>query len=218
MRYFLEKIFRYKPKIWIRYNSLIDPIFTFYTKNAPETKYRGWHEWNPLPKEEIIRRVRAYKAEWKKYEDKILWAISKSLGLPWRRSYIEVHIVSGLSRAISHPLIIKGGYTPDEFVDILTHELIHEILYYNEILEEEIPEFAERYEKETILTKRHITLSAVLKYIYLDVLKQPDRLERNLENAAKHASGDYSRAWEIVDKEGYKTTIKRFRAVVKNLG
>lgn len=194
------------PKIRIKYNRFLDPIFTFYCKNNPELKERGWNDWIPPEKEEVFKRVKNYKAEWAKYENNILSKMCEISGLNFKRNIIDVHIVSGNSRPFSNPIVIKSGFSPDEFVDVLTHELLHTFFQDNidifptKILDEMFP-------NESRTTKNHIITHAVLKYIYLDILRDPSRLERNILNSKKHSSSDYARAWDIVEDRGYRELI-----------
>ncbi len=206
------------PKINIKYNRLIDPIFIFYCQNNPELKKRGWNDWLPPTKEKILKRVEGYKKEWGKYEKKILTGIIQVLGLDFKDQIIDVHIVSGNPRQMSNPLIIKSGFSPAEFVNSLTHELIHRLFVINELtkIDGQLDDFIHSISKnESDTTKSHIMVSAVLKYIYLDVLNEPFRLELNLLSSQKHSTDEYLRAWNIVEKLGYQKIISDFRDVLK---
>ena len=198
------------PKIVIKYGKLLDPIFIFYCKNSPDLKARGWNDLVPPTQEEISKRIDNYKKEWSKHELKIVKGICGVLDLKFKRNIIDIYIVSGNSRQLSSPIVIKSGFSPDEFVDSLTHELIHALFEDNgtkipiSILEEMFP-------NETSTVRNHVVVHAVLKYIYMDILKDEKRLERNIENSRKHSTNDYLRAWEIVEKEGYIEIIKKFK-------
>ena len=197
------------PEIRIKYNRLIDPIFIFYCQNNPELKKSGWNDWVPPQKEGIDRRVENYKTEWVKYEEKILKGLIEITGLDFKNQIIDVHIVSGNPRQISNPLIIKSGFLPDEFVDVLTHELLHRLLTINKIKKEIM--VSEKYTEETVATQNHIIVHALLKYIYLDILKDDSRLRKNIEDSKKHSTNEYARAWDIVEKEGYMKLINEFK-------
>lgn len=209
------------PKIRIKYNRFLDPIFIFYCKNNPELKKQGWNDWIPPEKEKVLERVKKYKEEWSKYENRIIYEMCNILGLNFERNIIDVHIVSGNSRQFSNPIVIKSGFEPDEFVDVLTHELLHVLFQDNidifptQILDEMFPD-------ESKTTKNHIITHAVLKFLYLDILKDRGRLERNIFNSKRHSSFDYTRAWEIVEEKGYREIIndlkKRYHSLVKENG
>jgi len=206
------------PKINIKYNRLIDPIFIFYCQNNPALKSRGWNDWIPPPKEKILKRVERYKKEWRKYEKKILTGIIQILGLDFKDQIIDVHVVSGNPRQISNPLIIKSGFSPTEFVDSLTHELIHRLFAINELAKigGQLDDFIRSISKnESDTTKSHIIVHAVLKYIYLDVLNEPIRLKTSLLAAQNHSTDEYLRAWKIVEKIGYRKIISDFRNALK---
>ncbi len=204
-----------RPKVNIKYNRFLDPIFIFYCQNSPETKNRGWHEWSPPSKEVLEKRIENYRSEWQKNETKILNAMCKSLGLNFKRNIIDVHIVSGNQRQFSHPLVIKSGFSPSDFVDVLTHELIHILLTDNTDNIPTLKNLFPTYFAESYLTLNHILVQAVLKYIYLDILNEPKKLKANIASSKKHSTPDYSRAWEIVEKEGYLNIIHQFKISLK---
>ena len=198
------------PKIIIKYGKLLDPIFIFYCQNNPDLKARGWNDWAPPTQEDVLKRIEDYKKEWSKYEAKILKGICAVLGLEFRRNAIDVYIVSGNPRQLSAPIVIKSSFGPGEFVDSLTHELIHTLFGDNGRIVP-ISIWDEMFPGETKSVKSHVVVHAVLKYIYLDILKDEKRLKRNVESSKKHDTNDYFRAWEIVEKEGYVEIIKKLK-------
>lgn len=118
-----------------------------------------------------------------KYEDLILPAITDCAGLDFKVNLLKVYIVSGNPRSLSDPIIIKSGYKPEEFVENLTHELIHQIFDLNQTTMEI---YEEEYTKdEPMGVKQHVIVHAILKYIYLDILNEKHRLERDIENSKK---------------------------------
>jgi len=46
------------------------------------------------------------------------------MGLEFKND-VDVHIVSVNPRSFATPVVIKSGFTPEEFINVLTHELIH---------------------------------------------------------------------------------------------
>ena len=115
---------------------------------------------------------------------------------------------------MSHPLIIKSGYPPDKFVDVLIHELIHRLIDSNG-LGRIAYKVKKKYVNESGFVKAHIIIHAILKYIYLDILKQPYWLNRSLLSLKKHRTDEYSRAWEIVEQDGYRKIISDFKSKYK---
>ena len=192
------------PKIIIEYNRFLDPIFINYVQSSPR-----WKNW-PIPsKETVLKKIRDYKKEWIKYEKKILYSLYSITGLNFNRDTIEVYIVSVNPRQFSNPIIIKSGFSPDEFVDVLTHELIHRLLVINKIKKKTIID--NKYSNEPEIVKSHTIVHALLKYIYLDILKDKKRLEKNILRSKNHVTNEYMRAWEIVKKENYIKLIKKFK-------
>ena len=63
----------------------------------------------------------------------------------------------------------------------------------------------------------HIPVHAVHKAIYLDVLNEPKRLERDISNNKMHKSKDYIDAWNYVHKHGYEEIINKLKKSYKDL-
>ena len=182
-------------EILIKHGRLIDPVFIFYCQHNPDLKKRGWNDWIPPSKEELDRRIRAYREEWRKYN--VVEDISKTLGLSFKRDVIDVFIVSGISRASSHPIIIKSGFKPKEFVVTLAHELIHVILTDNKIKKIVFNE------KESETTNNHVIVYAVLKKI----------LDQELWKIAstpssKYPSEEYEKAKMLAEQIGPNRVVK----------
>lgn len=174
--------------------------------------------------DEMANIVDAYNGEWKKYEKKILKGMYDLLGLQYRQNIIDVYIAPWFG-AFSDPLVIGVGNSPDEFVDTLAHELLHRlftdntsIAYQTNILK---PEWEKMFGKEhTFGTLVHIPVHAVSKAIYLDVLKEPRRLERDVKWANSQTEWDasnYVNAWDYVEKNGYSEIIKKLKISYEKL-
>ncbi|MBU6431522.1 hypothetical protein KGQ29_04070, partial [Patescibacteria group bacterium] len=159
------------PKIRIKYNKFLDPIFKTYIKSNPK-----WKDWVEPTEAEVKDRVKKYKKEWVKYEKKILEGICELLDLNFSQNIIDVHIVSGNDRQFSNPVVIKSGFKLDEFIESLIHELIHRLFSDNvqNVIAGKI--FLEMFPDENELTRNHIITHAVLKFIYLDFLKDKEKL------------------------------------------
>jgi hypothetical protein len=155
------------------------------------------------------QRVADYQAAWKPVEDKILHAMCASLGLEFFQNVLDVYIAPWFN-AFSEPLVIGVMREPDEFIDTLAHELLHRLLTDNTTSPKDAL-LANRWEKlfgetDSFNETVHIPVHAVLKHIYLDILKQPERLERDIE----HTKNDppYKAAWDYVNGHDYMHIIE----------
>ena len=187
-----------KPLINIRHGKLLGPFFAEYIKQ----KYPDFI----FPTEEqVFGKIKIFREYCEKYNEIIIEALYEITSLQFKRNIIDVFVISATNRDMSAPIIIRSRYEPDEFLDVLIHELLHVFLGDNKIKQYEIEGESER-------TKNHITLFAIHKYIYLDLLKEPYRLERNIKKSNEGDNKDYARAWEIVNNLDYLQIIKNIKS------
>lgn len=196
------------PKVIIKYGSFLDPIFREYFLLKPENKDKILIE-----KEDLLKNIEDYKKEWKIYEERILTGLLKLLPIKFLHNVIDVYIVSYYPRhrGISEPMIIRGDLEPNDFIDILTHEMIHFLssnkiqsnVYTIKILEEMFPE------EKDLKARNHIIIHAIQKYILSDVLKDDNRCLKNAKKDSHNPS--YKKAWDIVEEKGYMEIINEFK-------
>lgn len=165
-----------------------------------------------------------YRQEWAKYETKILPALIESLEVEFRQNIIDVPCAPWMY-SMSDPLIMGFRYFPDQFVDSLTHELCHVLLtdntaYSIKSSDKEInlrdvwaDLFGQDYDFHTLV---HIPVHALCKYIYLDILNEPSRLNRDIETVK--ADEPYKIAWEYVESNDYKEILKQLKNSYQSLG
>lgn len=165
-------------------------------------------------------RVAEYQAAWTPFESKILSGMTDILQLSFRQNIIDVYIAPWF-RAFSDPMVIGVMQEPDVFVDTLTHELIHRLLTDNTtiphetmLLEEWQKLFGKKYSFGTLV---HIPVHAVHKAIYVDILNQPERLNRDIAANKKYKATDYILAWDYVDRHGYQEIIGMLQHSYKRL-
>lgn len=205
----LFKLRKKLPKIIIEYSKLLDPIFTFYCQNNPELK-KGWGDWAPLSPEKLDENVKLFRQAWHKDGERMLRGVCDVLKLDFYRNVIPVYVVSGNPRPFGDPIIIRADFMRhDSFIDVLVHELIHVLFMDNQ---KKVPWsiFMEMFPNESPSTQNHIIVHAALKYVYLEVLKDSERLQRDISRSGKHRNSDYTRAWEIVEEQGYRELIVPF--------
>lgn len=164
------------PGVRIKFAHFLEPIFLIYVRSNPKNK-----DWVAPKRNEIDSKIEAYKTEWSKYGNSILTGMTSLLGLQFKQNIIDVYIVTAYKGVFSDPLVIPSSLEPDVFVDTLTHELIHRILTDNtkgsdisSILNTLFPT------EERLVRNHNIFVHAVHQYIYLDVLKDRSRLEREI--------------------------------------
>jgi hypothetical protein len=108
------------PRIDIHFSHYLNGIFEAYVKSIPAYK-----DWVAPPVEAIESKAEIFKKTWQENGQRILTGICESTGLSFRRNYVPVYVVCGNTRTYSDPIVIKSRFTTEEFIENLTHELIH---------------------------------------------------------------------------------------------
>lgn len=185
-------------KINIQHGKLLEPFLNFYVQNSPDVKGLRWKKWTPPVKEEMKKRIKAYKDLWAKYEEKVLNGICSALDLSFKEN-IEVYIVAGVNRDMSNPIIISSHHSPNKFITILAHELVHRIFKNEDFKFSKI--LLNKTENKT--TNNHILVYAVLRKIFED---EPEMLK--IVADIKHDE-NYIIAFEL--SKSYEEILKFFR-------
>lgn len=173
----------------------------------------------PLANDNDMQQVvDGYTKAWKPYEEKVIHGMCELLGLEFRQNIIDVHIAPWFY-AFSDPMVIGVTYSPDRFVEVLTHEMIHRLLTDN-IQTPYDAMYADHWKElfgkdHSFGTLVHIPVHAVLQAIFDDVLHEPARTKNDRELCRKWP--DYDAAWSYVEKHGYKKIIEQLTDSYKAL-
>lgn len=163
---------------------------------------------------ECYKLTSEYRKAWAKKEEKILTGMQDIFGLTFYKPIIDVTLAPAFGPK-SLPLIINFFHKPDAFVDILTHELFHNLFTDNQYVQRDensnlVEVWRELFPEDlTQVALVHTPVHAGLKAIYLDVLNEPKRLERDIAECQQWP--DYKAAWEYVEKNDYKKIIEKFK-------
>jgi hypothetical protein len=194
---------------WLLYNGESRYLDRFLNKDKSRLISPEWYE----------ARTQEYRKAWANYETAILRGMTEVLDLAFYRPVIDVTLAPCF-RNISTPLILNFAPDPDRFVDVLTHELLHVLQTDNNKHQELGPhttvdlkaEWRRLFGEHERLTLVHIPLHAIHKYIYLDVLKAPERLEREISFLGNFPTGGaYIQAWEYVNGRDYREIVDEIR-------
>lgn len=192
------------PHIRIQYSWLLENAL--FSRADEETK-------NSLPSPTETEKIAEdYRLAWQALENKILTGLRDLTGLEFWLELIDVY-VAPRTRAFSEPLVIGTHYEPDMAIDVLTHELIHKLLTDNtKCQHNKQPSLKHIFNDEmSDHVETHVIVHAIHKAIYLDVLQEPSRLERDLENCRKLNAQAYLESWEYVEKYGYQEVIEKVK-------
>lgn len=112
-------------------------------------------------------------------------------------------------KCFSDPLTVRYYKNKKDFIDVLVHELIHQIQIQNSEKFKKWKKYLEKkFPNESNLTINHILLHSIHKKIYLKSFNKK-RLENNIKKDNNYY--DYKRAWEIVEDIGADEIINSFK-------
>lgn len=184
------------PKIEFVYSWIYDYIWR--VRLADEHSKHGY----PPPSQTVAEMEKKATA-WEGRSKTILSEIVEASGLRWREKSIKCYCV-GSAVGISDPLTLTPHKSNEEFTDNLTHELIHQILTQNrDRLGKINRNINENYQAESRVTRNHILVYAVESKVHLG-LSSKKRFDRKM---ARIREESHKRAWELVNKEGYKNIL-----------
>lgn len=195
------------PEIRIIYSKFLDKrlkkLFEYHQEAgliSPEAVYPA--------AESIIEKTKEYQKAWESRKS-VLEYMQEVLALNFYSNVIDAYIVGQMKGAFSLPIVISSYLPPNKYIDVLTHEVLHRLTSDNkqQITEENI--VSKMLPAETEKCAIHVIIHAMLKKIYLEFLKDPERLVANKERD-KNAP-DYVRAWEIVETMGENQIIEQFK-------
>jgi hypothetical protein len=193
------------PKILIGYGSFLQPMFTEYWRAEQKDL-----NWQPLTRDEIFDRVKAYIKVWKPFEEKVINGLIGATNLHFAENLVSVFVISGYYGGFSDPVVISSDVPEERFVNLLSHELTHRLLTFNE---EDISAgyifdkmFSDILDAKT---RNHIIVHAILQYLYIDVLNDQERLDKDIQYYKDYKG--YREAWDIVLERGYKQLLDEYK-------
>jgi len=181
------------PIIDIQYSDYLDQIYKAWIWNDP--RYKKW----VCPSLEYVNsKASLFSHLWNRVGHDILNGICKNTGLSFKRNYFSVYVVSGNSRSFSNPIVVKSRYSPTEFVDVVTHELIHCLFVDNtdSAFVRSIDDFDD-----------HVVLYAVMESVL------PGTVHKQLDAKNFPANETYLKAMLYVKENGYKGILSKCRSI-----
>ncbi len=201
------------PKIIFRYSNIYDELFRdIFLK---EQKESGEKDDSYPTAEEVEKFIDVLQKKWEQKEKRILEELSKITTLQWKEDTITCYVV-GRTIAFSDPLTIPAytGYE-DYAIDVLTHELIHQLFTQKGNYEKSYKAWESTHKKfaeHSENTRIHIPLEAVHTSLYLNLFDE-ERFKRDRDFLS--LMPDYKAAWDVIEKEGYKNIIKEFVSLLQ---
>ena len=115
------------PEVRIKYGWHLEEFIEIYNKHSDIDK----DKWKRLTMDQTLERVEIFTKLWKQDSTKILEEILKVTDLEFKKSILDIYIVSGIKGGISTPTVISANIQNNRFVTVAIHELIHIILTDN---------------------------------------------------------------------------------------
>jgi len=152
--------------------------------------------------------------DWNYYEQAVLAGACAIMGLDYRKNIIDICIAPKVL-SVSKPIIVGVNGYDTRFVDEVMYQLAFQLLTDNtsipmlyDVIEDWIDIFNDTlFEDEAYF----VPAFALQKAICLDILDEPDRLERILKRTGGLFRGDEKVAWEFVNTHDYREIINTIR-------
>jgi len=164
--------------------------------------------------------IKEVSGKWEKIGNDILKYMEDITNLKWKKSEIECYVIEvSQFGPISDPLTIPislfckdqiSSLSVDRFIDMLIHELIHNLFVQNEdkIMDNYFNYLIKKYKGVGWNAAIHVPVHAIHKEIFMKFFDNK-RLQSEIDACSYYP--EYSKAWEIVMKEGSKRIIKTMK-------
>ena len=148
---------------------------------------------------------------WKEEGTSILKEMIAVTGLEWRSTQLNCYIITE-NQGFSDPLTIPYIDDKNGFIDMLTHELIHNLIGDNLEKVKPITEYLfKRYNDEEIITVYHVWLYAIHSHILLKIYGEK-RLKAHFNSLIDDPP--CKRALELVQEKGYAKILSEFKEMI----
>ncbi|MBW6452143.1 MAG: hypothetical protein K0B02_05455 [DPANN group archaeon] len=186
-------------------SSKIHPKLKFNNVSTYDMMIHKWKgvEYVPGTHKVVGEYMHCLESEWSKVERLVFDTMGEVAGLEWQQPIIDCFVVKK-TIAFSKPLTIGMGPDINRKIEVLIHELVHNILSQNINLIH-FADYSEKYGKLNKIIRLHILVHAVLKDTLLKVYGQE---QTNILIKKNYKSPDYLKAWEIVEAEGTRNIIR----------
>ena len=160
---------------------------------------------NPNSYKKTSSYIKKLENKWNKIDKTVFDTISELSNLKWKNKEIECYVVNALIYSFSVPLTITTKNDLDQQIEILIHELIHNIWIQN-LDKIKIKDY-NKYGKLNQNTKIHILVHAIEKEVLIKLFGD-EKTKKYIKTYDK--SSDYKKAWNIVEKEGSRRIIREW--------
>jgi hypothetical protein len=158
----------------------------------------------------ILNYLNIVKPLWQEHGNRVLRELARATSLRWQAKEIPCYVV-GRCIPFSDPLTMPVfEKCPDYFIDILTHELIHQLFDQegNGNRTERARKYLdEKFKTESPITRIHIPIHALHAHILLTYFDEA-RLRREVD--LMRFFPNYKRSWSIVQRAGHERIIHDF--------
>ena len=196
------------PTAELKYASLFDPVC------ANKNNYKI----DPKVVEELNKKLPEWQISWNQDGRLLLKTAVSIIGKPFPQNHYTVPLSLCNFPSMSEPLMVNvryslGNYTKNKVnMGVTMSTIEHEILHtYIDSFFLKNTSLLKKYQNESFTVLNHLHLFALQKAICL-ILGQDKILKAVIAKDNSLPNGEYKRAWEIVNTEGYTPFINELKS------
>ena len=198
-------------KVEFRWSWIYEQAYHSQTLKSKEFNYEKYLK-------KTTKFISKVKKDWKPIENRIFKILPIETGLEWKEKKVVCYLIKRsalfpISDPLTIPIELEGEkifvLNSKRFIDMLIHELIHNLFIQNEEKTEKyFQKIFENYPKEEFDTIIHLIIHALHKKIILQIFDDK-RLKEEIRNNQFYPA--YKRSWEIVNEKGEDEIIREFK-------
>lgn len=171
--------------------------------------------------------IEKVSSQWGKFGNKILSFMEEITDLKWKKSEIDCYVIEvSQFGPISDPLTIPinlfyngqiSSLNVNRFIDMLTHELIHNLFVQNEdkLMDDYFDYLIKKYKGVGGNAAIHVPVHAIHKEIFMKFFDNK-RLQDEVYACSYYP--EYKKAWDIVMRRESKEIIKTMKKFLISSG
>jgi len=168
-------------------------------------------ERDKLSREAINKKLDEYEKAWRPHEEKLIKGMCDLLNMEFRQNIIDIY-AAPFYTSFSFPMFIATKYEPDRAIEVITHELLHVLLYDNTSQQLDLFAKSEEWHKlfkgvEDEIAQIHIPVMLFLRRCLMTYLKNHN--EQNVTSKCARITTPTSLRGNTWSKSAIKKLLNR---------